>query len=233
LKQVAQNFKTGEIRVLDVPVPSLLPGCVLVRVEASVLSAGTEKSKVDIGRKSLIGKAQARPDLVRQVLEKARTEGVAATAKTEGAAAATAHAEAQKNVIRTTAGELQAEWGQQGTPGFNRNMEMARRAIRMADPKLLDALKQTGAVVTVDGKDNVVNATLFKAFAKMGAGMYAEDSLFGSLGSDGKNPFDDKTTDLAMQGRFMREEPEKAISMIRAAGKEKMFAQFIERKGKR
>ena len=82
MKQVAQNFNTGEIRVLDVPVPALQPGCVLVRVEASLLSAGTEKSKVDLGRKSLVGKAQARPDLVAQVLSKVKTEGVAATVQT-------------------------------------------------------------------------------------------------------------------------------------------------------
>lgn len=82
MKQVAQNFNTGEIKVLDVPVPALQPGCVLVRVEASLLSAGTEKSKVDLGRKSLVGKAQARPDLVAQVLSKVKTEGVAATVQT-------------------------------------------------------------------------------------------------------------------------------------------------------
>jgi len=82
MKQVAQNFKTGEVRVLDVPVPSLQPGCVLVRVEASLLSAGTEKTKIDMGRKSLLAKAQARPDLVRQVIDKARTEGLMATAQT-------------------------------------------------------------------------------------------------------------------------------------------------------
>ncbi|MDO8847173.1 MAG: bi-domain-containing oxidoreductase [Coriobacteriia bacterium] len=82
MKQVAQNFNTGEIRVLDVPVPALQPGCVLVRVEASLLSAGTEKSKVDLGRKSLVGKAQARPDLVAQVLSKVKTEGIAATVQT-------------------------------------------------------------------------------------------------------------------------------------------------------
>jgi polar amino acid transport system substrate-binding protein len=82
VKQVAQNFNTGEIRVLDVPVPAVQPGCVLVRVEASLLSAGTEKSKVDLGRKSLVGKAQARPDLVQQVLSKVKSEGLAATMQT-------------------------------------------------------------------------------------------------------------------------------------------------------
>lgn len=81
MKQVAQNMKTGEIRVLDVPVPTVSPGCVLVRVEASLVSAGTEKSKVDLGRKNLLGKAQARPDLVRKVLKKVSSDGIAATAR--------------------------------------------------------------------------------------------------------------------------------------------------------
>ena len=45
----------------------------------SLISAGTEKKKVDMARSSLVGKARQRPDLVRQVIQKARTEGVAQT----------------------------------------------------------------------------------------------------------------------------------------------------------
>lgn len=82
MKQVAQNFKTGVISVEDVPQPVLRPGSALVRNEWSVVSAGTEKSKVDLGRKSLIGKAQARPDLVRQVVGMARAQGIGATIDT-------------------------------------------------------------------------------------------------------------------------------------------------------
>lgn len=48
----------------------------LVRVAASAVSAGTERGLVEFARKSLLQKARSRPDLVRQVLEKARREGL-------------------------------------------------------------------------------------------------------------------------------------------------------------
>ena len=67
------------MRLADAPVPACPPGGVLVRTRCSVVSSGTERQVLDLARKSLAGKAKARPDLVRQVLGKARTEGVAAT----------------------------------------------------------------------------------------------------------------------------------------------------------
>jgi polar amino acid transport system substrate-binding protein len=82
MKQVAQVLNSGEILVLDVPIPQVEAGCLLVRNEWSLISAGTERSKLEMGRKGLIGKAVARPDLVRQVIDKVRSEGVFATANT-------------------------------------------------------------------------------------------------------------------------------------------------------
>jgi len=54
---------------------------VLVDVRASLLSAGTERTKVQTGRQSLIGKARSRPDQVRQVVDKARRDGLADTVR--------------------------------------------------------------------------------------------------------------------------------------------------------
>ncbi len=65
--------------MIDVPNPTVLPHGVLVDVRASLLSAGTERSKVKTGQQSLIGKARARPDQVRQVMEKAQRDGVRET----------------------------------------------------------------------------------------------------------------------------------------------------------
>src|SRR5215207_5092107 len=79
MRQLAQRMKDGELRVREVPAPQLDEWKVLVRTGASLVSAGTERAKVEIGRQSLAGKARRRPDQVRQVLEKARTEGVSAT----------------------------------------------------------------------------------------------------------------------------------------------------------
>jgi predicted dehydrogenase/threonine dehydrogenase-like Zn-dependent dehydrogenase len=78
MKQILQNMKTGAVTVADVPAPALQRGRVLVRAVRSLISAGTERMKVEMGRKSLLGKARARPDLVRQVVRKAQSEGVAA-----------------------------------------------------------------------------------------------------------------------------------------------------------
>ena len=72
-------MKTGVLSVADVPLPSVQRGHLLVRTAASLISAGTEKSKVDLGKKSLLGKAKDRPDLVKKVIEKARSEGLMST----------------------------------------------------------------------------------------------------------------------------------------------------------
>ena len=79
MKQVIQNFKTGELSVGDVPPPALRAGGVLVRTVSSLISAGTERGTVSVGQSSLVGKARQRPDLVKQVIDNVRREGVAAT----------------------------------------------------------------------------------------------------------------------------------------------------------
>lgn len=76
MKQVLQNMRTGRTGVADVPVPGPRPGTALVHTAASLVSAGTERMLVEFAEKSLVGKARSRPDLVRQVLEKARREGL-------------------------------------------------------------------------------------------------------------------------------------------------------------
>jgi polar amino acid transport system substrate-binding protein len=79
MKQVTQRLRDGRIEILDVPVPVVTDDGVLVDVRASVVSAGTERSKVATGRQSLAAKAGSRPDQVQQVLDKARREGVRKT----------------------------------------------------------------------------------------------------------------------------------------------------------
>jgi predicted dehydrogenase/threonine dehydrogenase-like Zn-dependent dehydrogenase len=76
MKQLLQNLKTGEGVVADVPAPVAQRGRVIVRAAASLVSVGTERAFVELGRKSLVGKAKERPDLVRKVVEKVRSEGL-------------------------------------------------------------------------------------------------------------------------------------------------------------
>lgn len=79
MKQILQNIKSGQVSVVEVPPPTVQYGQVLVRTAASLISAGTEKSTVDLGKKSLLGKARERPDLVKKVIATARREGLANT----------------------------------------------------------------------------------------------------------------------------------------------------------
>ena len=81
MKQLVQDFKTGEIKVVDVPAPTIAPGFVLVRNAFSLVSAGTERSTVEMAQASLLGKARKRPDLVRQVVTGVAKEGFAATVR--------------------------------------------------------------------------------------------------------------------------------------------------------
>jgi predicted dehydrogenase/threonine dehydrogenase-like Zn-dependent dehydrogenase len=75
MKQVAQNYRSGELSVLDVPPPRCLPGGVLVRTRYSLISTGTELMKVNESKMSLIGKARSRPEQVAKVLETATQQG--------------------------------------------------------------------------------------------------------------------------------------------------------------
>ena len=79
MKQVSQNYKTGKIAIEEVSVPTLKSGGLLVRMHYSVISAGTEGMKVKEGNLSYLGKARARPDKVKQVLDTVQQQGLLAT----------------------------------------------------------------------------------------------------------------------------------------------------------
>ena len=75
MKQVAQNYRSGELAVLDVPPPACAPGGVLVRSLYSLISTGTELMKLGESKLSLVGKARARPDQVKKVLDTVQQQG--------------------------------------------------------------------------------------------------------------------------------------------------------------
>jgi predicted dehydrogenase/threonine dehydrogenase-like Zn-dependent dehydrogenase len=79
MKQVVQSVRNGTLQVVDVPRPVIGPTQVLVATTRSLLSAGTEKAVRQLAGASLLGKAKARPDLVRQVVQRARAEGIGPT----------------------------------------------------------------------------------------------------------------------------------------------------------
>ncbi|WP_432010267.1 bi-domain-containing oxidoreductase [Streptomyces cucumeris] len=79
MKQVVQNYKSGELALLDVPVPGCKPDGVLVRTAFSLISTGTELMKVSEAGMSMLGKARSRPDQVAKVMQSVATNGVPAT----------------------------------------------------------------------------------------------------------------------------------------------------------
>lgn len=79
MKQILQNLKTGEVQVVEVPVPLVRSGHLVIQTRASLISAGTERMLVEFGKSSLIGKAKAQPDKVKQVLDKIKTDGLMPT----------------------------------------------------------------------------------------------------------------------------------------------------------
>jgi predicted dehydrogenase/threonine dehydrogenase-like Zn-dependent dehydrogenase len=81
VKQVAQNYKSGELSVLDVPAPAGRPGGVLIQSLFSLISTGTELMKVSEAKMSMAGMARARPDQVRKVLDSVSQQGALTTYK--------------------------------------------------------------------------------------------------------------------------------------------------------
>lgn len=78
MRAILEDLRSGRVAACEVPAPELRSGGVLVRTAFSAISAGTERAKIEAGEKSLLGKAMARPDLVKQVMDFARNEGIKA-----------------------------------------------------------------------------------------------------------------------------------------------------------
>jgi hypothetical protein len=79
MKQLLQNMRDGKTQIVDLPVPSVKRRFALVETACSLVSAGTERNVVEFAEKSLVSKARSRPDLVKQVLTKAKREGILPT----------------------------------------------------------------------------------------------------------------------------------------------------------
>ncbi len=76
MKQLVQNMRNGKTEIREIPVTAPPKGMALIRNACSLVSAGTERSIADFAEKNLVEKAASRPDLVKQVVEKARREGI-------------------------------------------------------------------------------------------------------------------------------------------------------------
>ncbi len=80
MRQLVQSVRSGELRIADSPDPLIGATEVLVQTTRSVVSAGTERAVRNLASSSLLQKARARPDLVKQVLRKVKDDGIRTTA---------------------------------------------------------------------------------------------------------------------------------------------------------
>lgn len=142
-------------------------------------------------------------------------------------AAATSQSEAQAKIVgerlETSFNDLTKAWGGQESPAFKRNLALADRAMNQLG--LTDELVSLGVLHKDDAGVHVANAKVYAALAKIGAAMFAEDSLYGGSADSGKNPFDPKAPDLTAQSRLIKDSPEKALVLIDslpAADREKL-----------
>jgi predicted dehydrogenase/threonine dehydrogenase-like Zn-dependent dehydrogenase len=79
MKQILQNFKTGDTEIIDVPCPQVKSGHLLICTHASLVSAGTERMLVEFAKANLLDKVRQQPDRVRTVLDKVKTDGLIPT----------------------------------------------------------------------------------------------------------------------------------------------------------
>jgi predicted dehydrogenase/threonine dehydrogenase-like Zn-dependent dehydrogenase len=101
MQQLTQKLNNGEMLVQEVPAPQLGKSMILIRNHYSLISAGTESSTVKAARKSLIGKAQERPQQVKQVIDTLIQQGPVQTYR-----AVTKKLEAYSPLGYSSAGEV-------------------------------------------------------------------------------------------------------------------------------
>jgi len=76
MKQVVQDRKTGQVIVMDVPEPQQGKGNLLVRVRASVISAGTESALVAATGRSLLQRIADKPELIKKGIDTLTSRGI-------------------------------------------------------------------------------------------------------------------------------------------------------------
>ena len=76
MRILGQKLSDGSVEVFEAPDPVISEGFVRVRTLYSAISAGTEGGKVITGKKSLIGKARAKPEQAKQAQQMIRSLGL-------------------------------------------------------------------------------------------------------------------------------------------------------------
>jgi predicted dehydrogenase/threonine dehydrogenase-like Zn-dependent dehydrogenase len=79
MKQLFQNLRSGESQLVELPIPQVEPGYVLIQTHRSLISLGTERMLVEFSKGSLLTKARQQPERVKQVIDKIKTDGLKST----------------------------------------------------------------------------------------------------------------------------------------------------------
>ena len=79
MKQLFQSLSDGNIDLIEIPVPCISDGEILVRSHRSLISTGTEKMLIDFGKSNFINKIKSQPDKVQEVISKVKNDGLLST----------------------------------------------------------------------------------------------------------------------------------------------------------
>src|SRR5882672_4759455 len=79
ITKLVLNYGTKSVECIETPAPAAGARSLLVETLFSAISVGTESMMVRLAHKSLLAKARSRPDLVRKVFDKVKTDGIVET----------------------------------------------------------------------------------------------------------------------------------------------------------
>ena len=83
MKQIIQNLNSkGGVKLANFPRPINKTGNLIIKTQRSLVSLGTERMLVEFGKANLFEKARKKPDQVKQVISKIRTDGLLSTMDT-------------------------------------------------------------------------------------------------------------------------------------------------------
>jgi len=115
-------------------------------------------------------------------------------------------------------------WGTPETERYRRNVELANRAIRELGGTALEQSLKARNVITADGE--ITEASVAFMLQQAGERLFAEDQVFAGTAA-ARNPFAGDGENITEQGQVLRQDPELARSMIRAANREAEFPRLF------
>ena len=118
---------------------------------------------------------------------------------------------------RATTQALVSEWGNPNSEEFKANQEYFHKAVNaLGGEELMDELYSSGII---DNHDQIMMPGVVLALAKAGRDLFSEDHMVTGQGG-GKNPFAEDSKNWGEQNAIIRDDPQHARNLIRAAGKD-------------